>query len=47
MPSVLVEISHLSNPLEEERLNTTQYRQLVAQGLYEGILQYIESLGKG
>lgn len=47
MPSVLVEISHLSNPLEEERLNTTQYRQAVAQGIYEGILQYIESLGKG
>jgi len=47
MPSVLVEISHLSNPLEEERLNTTQYRQTVAQGIYEGILQYIQSLGKG
>jgi len=47
MPSVLVEISHLSNPLEEQRLNTIQYRQAVAQGIYEGILQYIESLGKG
>ena len=47
MPSVLVEISHLSNPTEEDRLNTTQYRQAVAQGIYEGILQYIESLGKG
>jgi N-acetylmuramoyl-L-alanine amidase len=47
MPSVLVEISHLSNPLEEERLNTTQYRQTIAQGIYEGILQYIQSLGKG
>ena len=47
MPSVLVEISHLSNPLEEERLNTTQYRQSVAQGLYEGILLYLRSLGKG
>lgn len=47
MPSILVEISHLSNPLEEERLNTPQYRQAVAQGIYEGILQYIESLGKG
>ena len=47
MQSVLVEISHLSNLQEEERLNTTQYRQTVAQGLYEGILQYIQSLGKG
>ena len=47
MPSVLVEVSHLSNALEEERLNTTQYRQTIAEGIYEGILQYIESLGKG
>lgn len=47
MPSVLVEISHLSNPQEEDRLNTIKYRQTVAQGIYEGILQYIQSLGKG
>jgi len=47
MPSVLVEVSYLSNLLEEQRLNTTQYRQAVAQGIYDGILQYIESLGKG
>lgn len=47
MPSVLLEVSHLSNLQEEERLNTTQYRQLIAQGIYEGIIQYIQSLGKG
>jgi N-acetylmuramoyl-L-alanine amidase len=47
MPSVLVEISHLSNAEEEARLKTEPYRQEVAQGLYEGILQYIQSLGKG
>jgi N-acetylmuramoyl-L-alanine amidase len=47
MPSILVEISHLSNPTEEERLETPQYRQRVAQGIYEGIIEYLNSLGKG
>jgi N-acetylmuramoyl-L-alanine amidase len=47
MPSVLIEVSYLSNPTEESRLKTPQYRQLVAQGIYEGILEYIRSLGKG
>jgi len=47
MPSVLVEISHLSNPTEEKRLQSPQYLQLVAQGIYEGIIEYVNSLGKG
>ena len=47
MPSVLVEISHLSNPTEEKRLKSPQYRQRVAQGIYEGIIDYVNSLGKG
>ena len=47
MPSVLVEISHLSNPTEEKRLKSPQYRQRVAQGIYEGIIEYVNSLGKG
>jgi N-acetylmuramoyl-L-alanine amidase len=47
MPSVLVEISHLSNPTEEKRLNSPKYRQRVAQGIYEGIIEYMSSLGKG
>jgi len=46
-PSILVEISHLSNPIEESRLKNSQYRQLVAQGIFNGILEYIRSLGKG
>jgi N-acetylmuramoyl-L-alanine amidase len=46
MPSILVEISHLSNPTEEARLKTPQYRQRVAQGIYEGIIEYLNSLGK-
>ncbi|RLE06332.1 MAG: hypothetical protein DRI99_00100 [Candidatus Aminicenantes bacterium] len=47
MPSVLVEISHLSNPTEESRLKTARYRQEIAYGIYEGIINYVKSLGKG
>ncbi|GAG29465.1 unnamed protein product, partial [marine sediment metagenome] len=47
IPSVLVEISHLSNTTDEARLKTSQYRQLVAQGIYDGIIEYIQSFGKG
>ncbi len=47
MPSVLVEISHLSNAQEEERLRNPAYRKQVALGIYEGIQEYIRSLGKG
>ncbi len=47
MPSVLVEISHLSNSKEEAKLKTGKYRDLAAQGIYDGIMEYIRSLGKG
>ncbi len=47
MPSVLVEVSHLSNPEEEALLNTPEYEDQVARGIYDGILEYIRSLGKG
>jgi N-acetylmuramoyl-L-alanine amidase len=47
MPSVLVEISHLSNAKEEAKLKTAKYRQLAAQGIYDGIMEYVHSLGKG
>jgi N-acetylmuramoyl-L-alanine amidase len=47
MPSVLVEISHLSNSKEEAKLKTAKYRQLAAQGIYDGIMEYVHSLGQG
>jgi N-acetylmuramoyl-L-alanine amidase len=47
MPSMLVEISHLSNAQEEARLKTAAYRTVVVQGIYEGIMEYVRSLGKG
>ena len=47
MPSVLVEVSHLSNSREEQRLKTPNYRQRIAKGIFDGIIKYINSLGKG
>jgi N-acetylmuramoyl-L-alanine amidase len=47
MPSVLVEVSHLSNAKEEAKLKTAKYRDLAAQGICDGIMEYIHSLGKG
>ncbi len=47
VPSVLVEVSHLSNSAEEARLKSEDYRQRVAEGIARGILAYRESLGKG
>jgi N-acetylmuramoyl-L-alanine amidase len=47
MPSVLVEISHLSNAREEAKLKTAKYRDLAAEGIFNGIMEYIHSLGKG
>lgn len=46
MPAVLVEASFLSNKDEARLLNTTAYRDQIAQGLYQGLLDYIHSLGK-
>lgn len=47
MPSVLVEVSHLSNALEEERLRSPAYRRQIARGIFDGIVDYMRSLGKG
>jgi N-acetylmuramoyl-L-alanine amidase len=47
MPSILVEVSHLSNAQEAQRLKSGAYRQQIARGIFEGIMAYIQSLGKG
>jgi N-acetylmuramoyl-L-alanine amidase len=47
MPSILVEISHLSNAGEEARLKTPAYRDAVVQGIADGVMEYVRSLGKG
>jgi N-acetylmuramoyl-L-alanine amidase len=45
MPSILAEISFLSNPGDERRLRTPEYRQRIAESLYRGIARYINGLG--
>jgi N-acetylmuramoyl-L-alanine amidase len=44
MPSVLSEISFISNPSDEKLLKKTDQRQRVADGLYRGIASYLENL---
>jgi N-acetylmuramoyl-L-alanine amidase len=43
MPSVLAEISFLSNPSDEQWLKKPENRQKVADGLYRGIESYLQS----
>jgi N-acetylmuramoyl-L-alanine amidase len=44
MPSILAEISFVSNPTDERRLQTPEYRQKVAEYLYRGIARYANGL---
>ncbi len=44
MPSILAEISFVSNPSDERRLRTSDYRQRIAESLYRGIAQYVSGL---
>jgi len=45
MPSVLTEISFISNPTDEALLKKGEQRQKVAEGILAGITNYLESLG--
>ncbi|PYX30354.1 MAG: N-acetylmuramoyl-L-alanine amidase [Acidobacteria bacterium] len=44
MPSILAEISFVSNPTDEHRLRTSDYRQRIAESLYRGIAKYAQGL---
>ncbi|MGA8215581.1 MAG: N-acetylmuramoyl-L-alanine amidase [Candidatus Sulfotelmatobacter sp.] len=44
MPSILAEISFVSNPTDEHRLATSEYRQRIAESLYRGIAKYVNGL---
>jgi len=43
MPSVLAEISFISNPSDEQWLKKPENRQKVAEGLYRGVESYLQS----
>lgn len=44
MPSILTEISFLSNPADEQLLKKPEQRQRVAEGLYQGVSSYLQSM---
>lgn len=44
MPSILAEISFVSNPQDEHKLRSPAYRQRIAQSLYQGIARYASGL---
>ncbi|MGA8429483.1 MAG: N-acetylmuramoyl-L-alanine amidase [Candidatus Sulfotelmatobacter sp.] len=44
MPSILAEISFVSNPADERRLETSEYRQRIAESLYRGVARYANGL---
>lgn len=44
MPSVLAEISFISNPSDESSLKKSEGRDHVAEGLYKGIEAYLQSI---
>jgi N-acetylmuramoyl-L-alanine amidase len=44
MPSILAEISFVSNPDDARKLKTNDYRQRIADSLYKGVFKYVNSL---
>jgi N-acetylmuramoyl-L-alanine amidase len=44
MPSILTEISFLSNPADEKMLKQPETRQKLAEGLYQGIASYLQNI---
>jgi N-acetylmuramoyl-L-alanine amidase len=44
MPSILAEISFVSNPDDAKKLKTNDYRQRIADSLYKGVARYVNSL---
>ncbi|HYK48796.1 MAG TPA: N-acetylmuramoyl-L-alanine amidase, partial [Terriglobales bacterium] len=40
MPAILAEVSFVSSPADESKLESSSYRQSIAEALYKGIAQY-------
>ncbi len=47
MPSILAEISFVTNPDTAEKLETPEYRERVAESLYKGIAVYAQGINGG
>jgi N-acetylmuramoyl-L-alanine amidase len=44
MPSILAEISFVSNPTDERKMETSEHRQRIAESLYRGVSEYVNGL---
>ncbi len=44
MPSILAEISFVSNPTDERKMETSEHRQRIAESLYRGVAKYVNGL---
>ncbi|HAA83537.1 MAG TPA: hypothetical protein DCE01_01900 [Thermodesulfobacterium commune] len=44
MPAVLVEVSFITNPVEESRLKNPHYLEMVAEGIAKGVESYMQTL---
>jgi N-acetylmuramoyl-L-alanine amidase len=44
MPSILAEISFLTNPSDAQELRQPEYRQRIAESLYRGVSRYVGSM---
>lgn len=44
MPSILAEISFVSNPADAKKLKSPEYRQKIAEALYKGVSKYVGGL---
>jgi N-acetylmuramoyl-L-alanine amidase len=44
MPAVLAEVSFVSSPADEGRLQSSEYRQQIAEALYKGVAKYRDEI---
>lgn len=45
MPAILAEVSFVSSPTDENNLQSSTYRQEIAEALYQGLARYAEDAG--
>ena len=46
MPAILAEVSFVSSPTDEQNLQSTAYRQQIAEALYKGVARYVATFHK-
>jgi N-acetylmuramoyl-L-alanine amidase len=46
MPSVLAEVAFVSNPEDEKKLKSPEFREIIAKSLLRGVSDYLEALNR-